>query len=36
MSSTFGGLEMGRNAVNAFRLGMQTVGHNISNMGTEG
>ena len=36
MSSTFGGLEMGRNAVNAFRLGMQTVGHNISNMNTEG
>ncbi len=36
MSSTFGGLEMGRNAINAFRLGMQTVGHNISNMNTEG
>ena len=36
MSSTFGGLEMGRSALNAFRLGMQTVGHNISNMGTEG
>ena len=36
MSSTFGGLEMGRNALNAFRLGMQTVGHNISNMNTEG
>ena len=27
---------MGRSALNAFRLGMQTVGHNISNMGTEG
>ena len=27
---------MGRNAINAFRLGMQTVGHNISNMNTEG
>ena len=36
MSSTFGGLEMGRSALNAFRLGMQTVGHNISNMNTEG
>ncbi|MBQ7578866.1 MAG: flagellar hook-associated protein FlgK [Synergistaceae bacterium] len=36
MGSTFGGLELGRNALNAFRLGMQTVGHNISNMGTEG
>ena len=36
MSSTFGGFEMGRSALNAFRLGMQTVGHNISNMNTEG
>ena len=36
MSSTFGGMEMGRSALNAFRLGMQTVGHNISNMNTEG
>ena len=36
MSSTFGGLELGRSALNAFRLGMQTVGHNISNMSTEG
>ena len=36
MSSTFGGIEMGRSALNAFRLGMQTVGHNISNMNTEG
>ena len=36
MSSTFGGLEMGKSALNAFRLGMQTVGHNISNMDTEG
>ena len=36
MSSTFGGLELGRSALNAFRLGMQTVGHNISNMNTEG
>ena len=34
--STFGGIEMGKQAINAFRLGMQTVGHNISNMGTEG
>ena len=34
--STFAGIEMGRQALNAFRLGMQTVGHNISNMGTEG
>ena len=36
MSSTFGGLEMGKSALNGFRLGMQTVGHNISNMNTEG
>ena len=36
MSSTFGGLELGKSALNAFRLGMQTVGHNISNMNTEG
>ena len=36
MSSTFGGMELGRSALNAFRLGMQTVGHNISNMNTEG
>ena len=36
MGSTFGGMEMGRSALNAFRLGMQTVGHNISNMSTEG
>ena len=36
MSSTFGGIELGRSALNAFRLGMQTVGHNISNMDTEG
>ena len=34
--STFSGIEMGRQALNAFRLGMQTVGHNIANMGTEG
>ncbi len=27
---------MGKSALNAFRLGMQTVGHNISNMNTEG
>ena len=36
MSGTFGAFEMGRSALNAFRLGMQTVGHNISNMNTEG
>ena len=36
MSSSFGGIEMGKSALNAFRLGMQTVGHNISNMNTEG
>ena len=29
-------MELGRSALNAFRLGMQTVGHNISNMNTEG
>ena len=34
--STFGGIEMGKQAINAFRLGMQTVGHNVSNMNTEG
>ena len=34
--STFAGIEMGKRALNAFRLGMQTVGHNISNMETEG
>lgn len=27
---------MGKSALNAFRLGMQTTGHNISNMNTEG
>lgn len=36
MGSTFAGIEMGKSALNAFRLGMQTVGHNISNMNTEG
>ncbi|MBQ9564316.1 MAG: flagellar hook-associated protein FlgK [Synergistaceae bacterium] len=36
MLSTFSGIEMGKRALNAFRLGMQTVGHNISNMETEG
>ena len=36
MSGSFGSLEMGKSALNAFRLGMQTVGHNISNMNTEG
>ena len=36
MLSTFSGIEMGKRALNAFRLGMQTVGHNISNMDTEG
>lgn len=36
MSGSFGSFQMGRSALNAFRLGMQTVGHNISNMKTEG
>lgn len=36
MSGSFGSFQMGRSALNAFRLGMQTVGHNISNMNTEG
>lgn len=34
--STFSGIEMARKALNAFSLGMETVGHNISNMNTEG
>ena len=34
--STFAGIEMGKRALNAFRLGMDTVGHNVSNMNTEG
>lgn len=36
MLNSFSGIEMGKRALNAFRLGMQTVGHNISNMDTEG
>ena len=36
MSGTFGAFETGRSALNAFRLGMQTTGHNIANMNTEG
>ncbi|MDR1733147.1 MAG: flagellar hook-associated protein FlgK, partial [Synergistaceae bacterium] len=36
MLNTFAGLEMGQRALNAFRLGIQTAGHNISNVNTEG
>ncbi len=36
MLNSFYGLEMGKRALNAFRLGLQTVGHNVSNMKTEG
>ena len=34
MLNSFYGLEMGKRALNAFRLGLQTVGHNVSNMKT--
>ncbi|MDR1875330.1 MAG: flagellar hook-associated protein FlgK, partial [Synergistaceae bacterium] len=34
--SSFAGLEMGKRALNAFRLGIQTAGHNVSNVMTEG
>ena len=30
MLNSFYGLEMGKRALNAFRLGLQTVGHNVS------
>jgi flagellar hook-associated protein 1 FlgK len=36
MINSFYGLEMARRATNAFRLGIQTAGHNISNVQTEG
>ena len=36
MLNSFYGLEMGKRALNAFRLGLQTVGHNVSNMKTAG
>ncbi|MCL2767281.1 MAG: flagellar hook-associated protein FlgK, partial [Synergistaceae bacterium] len=36
MINSFYGLEMARRATNAFRLGIQTAGHNISNVKTEG
>ena len=36
MLNAFSGIEMGKRALNAYRLGMQTVGHNVSNMRTEG
>ena len=36
MLNSFYGLEMGKRALSAFRLGLQTVGHNVSNMKTEG
>ena len=35
MLNAFSGIEMGKRALNAYRLGMQTVGHNVSNMRTE-
>ena len=34
--STFSGLEMGKRAMNYYRLGMQTAGHNIANADVEG
>ncbi len=34
--STFSGLEMGRRAMNYYRLGMETAGHNIANADVEG
>ena len=36
MINSFYGLEMARRATNAFRLAIQTAGHNISNVNTEG
>jgi flagellar hook-associated protein 1 FlgK len=36
MSSSFSGLEMGKRALNAFRQGIETAGHNVSNVYTEG
>lgn len=36
MSNTFSGLEIGRLALNAFRQGILTAGHNISNADVEG
>jgi len=36
MINSFYGLEMARRATNAFRLGIQTAGHNIANVRTEG
>ena len=36
MINSFYGLEMARRATNAFRLGIETAGHNISNAQTEG
>ena len=36
MINSFYGLEMARRATNAFRLGIETAGHNIANANTEG
>jgi flagellar hook-associated protein FlgK len=36
MLSSFFGLEMGKRALNAFRQGIETAGHNIANVDTEG
>ena len=36
MISSFAGLEMSRRALNAFRLGIQVAGHNVTNVKTEG
>ena len=34
--STFAGLEMAKRALNAFRVGIDTAGHNVANVDTEG
>jgi hypothetical protein len=36
MLNSFSGLEMGKRALNAFRQGIETAGHNITNVYTEG
>ena len=36
MINSFAGLEMSKRALNAFRLGIQVAGHNVTNVSTEG
>ncbi|MFW6362858.1 MAG: flagellar hook-associated protein FlgK, partial [Spirochaeta sp.] len=36
MQSTFSGLELAKRSINAHNIGLQTVGHNLSNASTEG